>query len=284
MPGRMLPLLIVIFLITACDSGDEAGINRSVGVSEAQSMPPGKDVLAMINGESITQDMLELHMLRRSGGQPGRLSADDRETLLLELVEMELIAQDAAQRGIAENERIQAQMENFRRAVLAQGRIELLRREPVEEQTLRRIYEDRYKEQPHEEYHAHHILVDSAEKAQALIEQLESGAVFAELAREHSQGPSATDSGDLGWFSADQVVGSFARAVAALDRGDYSREPVRTDYGWHVIQLENRRTAEPPSYEEAKDSLRTEAINARVENYVMELRKSSDVTLFRHEE
>lgn len=285
MPGRSLFLLVAVLLITACDKGEEADVRRSAGgVSDARELPTGSDALAMVNNAFITTDMLELHMLRRSGGQPGRLSADDRETLLLELVEMELIAQDAEMHGIAEDERVQAQMENFRRAVLAQARIEQLRREPVAEETLRTLYADRYNEQPYQEYHARHILVDSADQARALITELESGADFAELAREHSQGPSAPDGGDLGWFTENQVTGELAQSVATLDRGAHSRKPVRSEFGWHVVRLEDRRDAEPPLFDEVKDGLKTDAINARVEAYVMELRKSSDVTLFRHEQ
>src|SRR5690606_8167 len=98
------------------------------------------------------------------------------------------------------------------------------------------------------EHKASHILVESEEEANALIEQLNAGADFAELAVEHSIDPSAADGGgDLGWFTSSAMVAPFAQAVEAMEVGTYSSAPVQTQFGWHVILLEDQRTSEPPS-------------------------------------
>ncbi|MEX0731923.1 MAG: peptidylprolyl isomerase [Aquisalimonadaceae bacterium] len=283
MAGRTLTLILASLLVTACGAGDETEVDEHADGGDLSASPEA-GILATINGERITAPMLDMHMARRSGGRPDRLSAEDRETLLLELVEMELIAQDAEERGIGESDHVQAQVNNIRRAVLVQARIEQLRREPVDDETLHALYDRLYARQRLKEYHARHILVDSADEAQTLIAALDSGADFAELARQHSTGPSAPQGGDLGWFTPDQMVEAFARSAVELDQGDYTREPVRTEFGWHVIRLEARRNSDPPPFDKIKDRLRAEAISARIEAYVMELRKSSDVMLFRHPE
>jgi len=256
-----------------------AATESTVGGIVMEALAPG--TLAVVNGESITLDMLELHLSRRSGGHVERLSADDRETLLLELVEMELIAQDARNHAMHADTRVKAQMSNVNRAVLAQTRIERLRQEPVAEMELRTMYDKRYTHQPHQELHARHILVNSEKHARQVIRALDSGGDFISLAREHSQGPLAEDGGDLGWFTADQMVDSFAEAALALPTGKHSREPVATEYGWHVIHMDARRDAEPPDYELVREDLRQRVLAERIRDYLLDLRQDSNVMLIR---
>lgn len=276
-------LLVTTTLLAACGQQSDSHRDQPTGESGHDPSLNGK-VLARVNEESLTTPMLDVHLVYRSGGQPEKVSAEDRETLLLELVEMELIAQDAARQGLGESPRVRARIENTRRAILAQARIAEIRGQAIDEDTLRSLYEQQYADAPLREYRARHILVDTAEEARSLIEQLESGSDFAELARQHSRGSSASRGGDLGWFRTDQVAASFARHATRLEPGDYTREPVQTEMGWHVIRMEDHRETDPPPFQEVRDRLRSRIVKSRIESYVTKLRNESDVTLFRHRE
>ncbi|MCB1556793.1 MAG: peptidyl-prolyl cis-trans isomerase [Alphaproteobacteria bacterium] len=148
----------------------------------------------------------------------------------------------------------------------------------VERALAERISDDKLKESydsliaslpPVEETRARHILVPDEEKARALIESLNEGADFEDLAKENSTGPSGPNGGDLGYFSKDQMVPEFADAAFSLPVGAYSKDPIQTQFGWHVIKVEDRRVRPAPSFESLKPQLeaqlRQQALNDLVE-------------------
>lgn len=268
--GVMLPLAL---LATGCgqDSADE----QSSGEDQVH-------IVAKVNDEPISETMLQLHILRRTGENPEHLDNEERETLLLELVEMTLIAQDARERGLTQDETVRAQMRNLQYAVLAQAMLEELKREPIpDDELLVRFDQLMDHESQRQEYHARHILVTDEEDAQAVIEELDGGEDFAALAERHSRGPTAARGGDLGWFVPGEMVRSFGEAVMDLEVGEHTREPVRTRYGYHVIKLEGQRDRKPPRFEEVSDQLRQSMTQERIEEYVKELRHEGKVELYR---
>jgi peptidyl-prolyl cis-trans isomerase C len=123
--------------------------------------------------------------------------------------------------------------------------------------------------------------VDEQEKAEALIEQLDDAGVdgFAELAKENSLGPTADKGGDLGWFDPRQMVKPFADALTGLEPGSYTKQPVQTQFGWHVILLEETRTAEPPSLEDARANLEAAIRRQKTADALAELRQQAKVDL-----
>ena len=267
-------LLAPALLLTACGSDDDTANH---GDEEIR-------IVAKVNGEPISETMLDLHVMRRTGQNPNSMDADERETLLLELVEMALIAQDAREHGLQEDPTVNARMRNMHHAVLAQAMLETLKSEAVSDEEMLARFDDLVTSEEHaREYHARHILLDNADDAQEVIRHLEDGADFADLAREYSRGPTATRGGDLGWFVPGEMVEPFGQATMALDIGEHTREPVRTRYGYHVIRLEDRRDREPPRFEDVARHLERQLTQERIEAYVKELRQEGDVELYRPE-
>jgi peptidyl-prolyl cis-trans isomerase C len=165
-------------------------------------------------------------------------------------------------------------IENETRGLLAASRIEDLTPPAPTEEEVRAAYEARFADvEEAREFNASHILVESQAEAQVLIADLEDGADFGELARERSTGPSGPNGGQLGWFGEGQMVPAFEEAVAGLEPGDVS-EPVETQFGWHVIRLNDRRNVSAPPLEQVRPQieadLREGAFTAEVERLTEE--------------
>ena len=150
--------------------------------------------------------------------------------------------------------------------------------QPTEEE-LKKAYDEVVKEVKQTQYKARHILVKEEAEAKKLIAELDKKADFAELAKKHSIGPAGKNGGDLDWFSAGQMVKPFSDAAAALEKGAYTKTPVQTQFGWHVILLEDIRTAEPPSFEDAKPQLVAAIQRAKIGEQIIELRKTTTLEL-----
>ncbi len=128
------------------------------------------------------------------------------------------------------------------------------------------------------EYKARHILLQTEEEAKVVIEELKGGANFEELAKAKSQGPSAPNGGDLGWFKAETMVPAFADAVKVMEKGAYSSEGVNTRFGWHVILLEDKRTIEQPAFDDVKQNVQQSLTRKKIESYVDELEGKATIT------
>ena len=144
---------------------------------------------------------------------------------------------------------------------------------------LKKEYQEQIKNAPKEEYKARHILVKTEDEAKEIIKSLKDGADFEKLAKEKSIGPSGPNGGDLGWFTATTMVPEFADAVAKLKKGDITDQPVKTQFGWHVIKLEDTRKVDPPSFDSMKDKLRSIVANKSIQNYLSELHKKAKIEL-----
>ena len=136
-------------------------------------------------------------------------------------------------------------------------------------------YEAQLEQSADMQYKARHILVETQGEAEALVKQLDSGEDFEALAKEFSTGPSGPNGGDLGWFAPDQMVKPFADAVVALDDGAYSKTPVQTQFGWHVILREDSRENEPPTLESVRDAVKQQVEQRKFQDYMQKLRDDS---------
>lgn len=247
------PLLSTAALVTGIALGAQAF---------AQDTPSADTVMATVGGTDITLG----HMLAVRAALPAQYDQVPPEVLfkgvLDQLIQQELLSQ--AHEG--EMSRAAAlQLENERRAVLAADVAEGVVNADLTEERLQAAYEAQYAGAEEEtEYKAAHILVETEEAAQKLVADLEGGANFAALAQEHSIGPSGPSGGDLGWFGDGVMVPEFFAAVSALEVGTVSA-PVQTQFGWHVIKLEETRVKERPTLhavrEEMTNALRQEAFD-----------------------
>ena len=233
----------------------------------AQDEPALDRVVATVGGTEITLG----HMLALRVTLPEQYNQIPPDVLfqgvLDQLVQQELLSQ--AHEG-ALSAAAQLRLDNERRAISAAEVIGEVTAGAVTDAALRDAYESEYGGTTDEtEYRASHILVETEAKAQSLVGEIADGANFAALAQEHSTGPSGPSGGELGWFGAGVMVPEFEGAVTALDVGEVS-DPVQTQFGWHVIKLNETRIKEQPSLDEVRgeltDTLRREALDAHVAN------------------
>jgi len=168
-------------------------------------------------------------------------------------------------------------LENERRAFLAATYVEDVAMAEISDEELQAEYDAQYADaDPVEEFNASHILVETEEEAQALIDALADGADFAELAAESSIGPSGPNGGQLGWFTAGMMVPEFETAVFELEAGEVS-VPVQTQFGWHVILLNEVREQAPPTLDEVRAELVEGLRRARVDDRIEELMSGAEI-------
>jgi len=262
---RYAPLVLIALLgLGACtDKQDTAGDAAST-----------KDAVAVVNGQPVSRETFNDYMGMKQQMQPGMPLNPD--VVLAELVNMELLEQAAEREGIDEQPEVIDQLERQRANLL----INTLLRQKLEAMTFDQAeldtkYQEFLSTIPDQEYHARHILVNTEDEARALIAKLADGSDFAELAKENSIGPSAPSGGDLGWFTADRMVPEFSAAVESLDKGTFTREPVHTQFGWHVIYLEDVRDTQKPAFEDVAEELKGDMRRAFIDQYLADLRDAA---------
>lgn len=272
---RYLPLVAALFTLTGCDQMQTA-LNpaQEAAVDTALS---GK-VIATVNGKPLTQEVLDVYNSQRAakGIQP---DPENPDAPLNELIALELMSQQAQQSGAADNPLVMATMNQLQRSTLAGAAVKaFMDGNQVSDETVKATYDERFGN-PGTEYKARHVLLKTEEKAREVIKMLDDGGDFAEVAMENSTGPSALQGGDLGWFSAQQMVKPFSDAAAAMEPGSYSKDPVETQFGWHVILLEDTRDATPPPFDDIKERLRMQLANQQLQQHIEAVRGSANVEI-----
>jgi peptidyl-prolyl cis-trans isomerase C len=240
----------------------------------AQDTPSLETVMARVGETEITLG----HMLALRAGLPEQYSQLPPEVLfkgvLDQLVQQTLLMQ--AQEGDLSTV-TQLRLDNETRAIVAAGVVGRVTSDVVTDEALNQAYEAEYaKAEPATEYRAAHILVETEEAAQKLIDEIAGGANFAALAQEHSIGPSGASGGELGWFGEGVMVPEFFEAVAALEVGAVSA-PVQTQFGWHVIQLNETRIKEKPSLEDVRPDLTETLQRQAFESFMAALEAGTEV-------
>lgn len=241
----------------------------------AQDAPSADTVMATVGETEITFG----HMLALRAGLPQQYDQLPADVLfkgvLDQLIQQTLLMQaDGAEMSLAGRLRL----ENESRAIMAAEHAEEAIGAALNDEALQAAYDARYADAaPETEYKAAHILVETEEEARKLVSELEGGANFAALAQEHSIGPSGPSGGDLGWFGAGVMVQEFFDAVTALEAGAISA-PVQTQFGWHVIMLNETRTKERPSLDEVRDELADEIRRKAFEDLIAELTAAAEIT------
>ena len=235
----------------------------------------GPRTLVMIDDFAVT----DLHFALFAN-QTGRSPKDGQGQLnmLNELATHFMIANSPEGKALTEQAEVKAALEVARARLIAQSFINSsLQQTPIEEEELRTLYAAQYGDTQQTEYKARHILLKTEDEAKAVIVELDGGADFATLAKEKSIGPSKTAGGDLGWFESKQMVSEFATATADMDNGAYSRSPVQTRFGWHVILREDSRELPPPTFETAKPELEKQVQRERVAKAIAEIKENTRI-------
>lgn len=242
---------------------------------QAQDTPNADMVVATVNGTDITLG----HMLMVKAGLPEQYQQIPTEALWDGIMD-QLIQQTALSQtdDAVETKRVMLALENERRALLASEAIASAAADGVTDEAIQEAYNAQYADADMgTEYNASHILVETEEEAQAIIEELNGGADFSALASEKSTGPSGPNGGELGWFGAGMMVEPFQAAVEQMEPGSLSA-PVQTQFGWHVIKLNETRTAEAPSLDSVRDELASTLQNDLVKSKIDEVVAAATVT------
>jgi peptidyl-prolyl cis-trans isomerase C len=229
-------------------------------------------VLARVNGVDIHMKEVR-HFMQQQSKEVSPQQA------LIEMINVELLAQAAKDQGMLNDEALMLEIKRNTSGIIASHYLNnYLDHLEISDEDLQKRYQQDYKESSQaKEYNANHILLDSEAEARDMIKQLDGGADFSELAKKHSTGPSGKNGGSLGWFKKADMVEPFAEATAALSPGKYSKDPVQTQFGWHVILLNETRTPEPPSFESVRDHIRTTIAAENIRNMVKALHEKANI-------
>ncbi|MFB2594642.1 peptidylprolyl isomerase [Paracoccus sp. p4-l81] len=251
-----------------------AGATAMMLALPAQAEVTGETVVATVNGEQIT---LAQMIAVREGLQEqfGQMPPQELYDAILD----QMVRQVAlSQVGDGEKtKRDEVALVLDRRAYLAGAVLERAARVEVPEEQLKAAYDKQFASaEPKQEFNAAHILVETEDEAKAIKAEIDGGKDFGEIAKEKSTGPSGPNSGDLGWFTLDMMVQPFADAVSKLEAGKVS-DPVQTQFGWHVIRLNEVRNAAVPSFDEVKDQLAAQAQSQAMEAKMTEVMEAAKV-------
>ena len=231
-------------------------------------------VVATVDGQDIT--LGQMIVMRQSVQDPA-MAGMPPEALWDTLLD-QLVRQAAVAAAAEDTPALRAQQELQRRNTAATAFVgQMAEAEPSDEE-LQAAYDKLFADaEAVKEYNAAHILVETEEEAKEIKAELDGGADFGDLAEQHSTGPSGPNRGDLGWFAADQMVPPFAEAVAAMEKGAVS-DPVKTDFGWHVIKLNETRMQEAPELSDVRDQLAQMVRREKVEAEIERIAGAAEVT------
>jgi peptidyl-prolyl cis-trans isomerase C len=284
-----------IILAAVCSAGLMSGCNQSTeqtaavatndsqrsatlpAKTEAEAAEMDVNTLLTVNSKPVTRAMYSLYFQDRMRGVPdAKTSPEMQMGVLNELANILIVSQQAEKDGLAEREDVKASLELLKAKLLTQVSIQehASKHQPSDEE-IQKVYDAEYANQSNTEYKARHILVKEEEEAKQLITKLDEGGDFAELAKKHSTGPTGKDGGDLGWFDAEQMVEPFSEALTGMEKGKYSATPVKTQFGWHVILLEDSRQSPAPTLESVKGKIQTTLQQKALTDYMQGLRDSS---------
>ena len=244
-----------------------------------QSVPAVDNPVARVNGQDIRQSDI-LRMLEQLPAEVRQMPQGQLFTLLLErAIDRSLVIAAARKSRLSDDPAIQARLKAAEDDLLWAAFLERKVQDGLTEKRVRKAYDRISGEAAEEEVKARHILLASEEDARSVIRALEGGREFQAVARDKSIGPSRESGGDLGYFSRSQMVDEFSTAAFAMNVGEFSKAPVKTQFGWHVILLENRRRAEVPSMQEAMPQIQQEVTREILSEVLGGLRKGADIEI-----
>src|SRR5258706_12650271 len=253
------------------------GPSPPVWAQAAAKNAPASSKPVPVTGKPIPKSRLEFIVKQRATqGQPD--SEQARKSILDNLISQEVVAQEADRRGFGKSADVRAQLELMRQQVLVQAIIQdHLKAHPPKDEDLLAEYNKLKASRGDKEYKARHILVDKDSEANEIIAQLKKGAKFEDLAKQSKDPGSKEKGGDLDWNPPGTFVKPFAEALAKLEKGKYTETPVQTQFGWHVIQLDDVRNLQFPAFDTVKQQLLSRMQEQEVQKVVSELRSKAKI-------
>src|SRR4051812_45732686 len=234
-------------------------------------------VLAKVNGAEIRQSDLALAEEELGPSLAQMDPATKKENVLAFLIDMKIVSKAAEDKKVENNEDFKKRLAFTRNRLLMDSLLATEGKAATTDDAMKKVYEDASKQITGEqEVHARHILVETEDEAKAVAEELKKGADFAELAKKKSKDPGASDGGDLGFFTKDQMVPEFSTVAFALEPGKIS-DPVKSQFGWHVIKVEEKRNRKAPDFEQVKSQVETYVTRKAQADYVGKLREAAKI-------
>ncbi len=239
-----------------------------------------EELFATVNGEQISTKEFDQFVNAISNGSitSDKLTPEQRKQLTDRLIGIHVAAGEAAKAGLDKEGDTAVQLSLWRNNILSDAIVkQYTDKNPTTDAEIQAEYDTQIAAMPRE-YHARHILVKTKEEADTLLAQLKAGGDFAVLAKKNSKDPgSAANGGDLGWFSPSSMVKEFGAAVTSLENGKMTETPVQTQYGFHIIKLEESRAPSPPALADVKTQVESLVKNKKIEKYLEELRKTAKI-------
>ncbi|ETR77473.1 peptidyl-prolyl cis-trans isomerase [Afipia sp. P52-10] len=250
----------------------------SAGQVRAQDANP---VLAKVNGVEIRQSDLNMAEEELGAAQLAQMDpATKRDNLLSYVIDLKIVAKAAEDKKIGETDDFKKSLAFARERLLMDKLLTSEAKAATTDEAMRKVYDEAAKQMGgEEEVRARHILVETEGEAKQIAEELKKGADFAELAKKKSKDPGASDGGDLGYFTKEQMVPEFSTAAFALEPGKIS-DPIKSQFGWHIIKVEDKRKRKPPEFDQVKPQIETYVTRKAQADLVSKLRETAKIERF----
>jgi peptidyl-prolyl cis-trans isomerase C len=262
------------FVLLAAGSLVLGGLTLTVRAYAADADP----VLVRVNGSDIKESDVKLAEEELGPSLPAQMdAATKRESIINYLIDMRVVAKAAEGRKLADSDDFKRRAEFTRQRLLMDALLSVDGKAALTDEAERKVYEDAAKQiSGDQEVHARHILVETEDEAKQVVAELKKGADFADLAKKKSKDPGASDGGDLGFFTKDQMVPEFSTAAFSLEPGKIS-DPVKSQFGWHIIKVEEKRSRKAPDFEQVKPQIETYLTRKAQAETVTKLRAEAKV-------
>lgn len=258
----------------------------AISSSKAETKPKPLEkmetkIVATVDGKPIFLSEI-IGMAQRLPEQYRKMSLEAvYPSLLTRAIDSKLVTLEGRRAGFSKDPDVKKRLLDVEDQIISEIFLTKTIGSQVTEKALQKIYSDTKSEMASgDQIKARHILLDSEEKAMEIIKKLQAGGEFAKLASEYSTGPSAASGGDLGWFGEGQMVPEFSKAAFALNPGDIVTKPVKTQFGWHIILVEDRKVSAPPSFDEAKEQLASTMSQKLLKELIETLRTKAKIVRF----
>ena len=260
-------------LLAACNKGGTPTASSAASAAAT----PANDTVATVNGTNVSRTEYDIYTksLLEGKNPPPELTSEQKGQILDQLISMQLLAAQGEKDGLDKNPDVEARMALVRMRILSdQESVKYIKDHEPTDQELHAEFDKIIANGEATEYHARHILVDSKDKAEKLIKKIQGGAKFEDVAKAESSDPSKAQGGDLGWFNPNGMVKPFADAVRKLKKGEMTTEPVQSQFGWHIIKVEETRE---PSFDQLKPQIANRLAQKKLFAYIEDMKKTATV-------
>jgi peptidyl-prolyl cis-trans isomerase C len=276
----------VLAVLAACQPKGSAPSSAAAGAPAGATSAPAASTdnsapVAIVNGTPISRQLFEFYAKGMANKKSfAEVTPEQKDQALDNLIRAQVVTQEAIKEGLDKDPSIAPILTLSQWNVLQQELSErYLKDKQATEQETRAEYETQVGLLPKQEYHASHILVATEPFATKIIAELEKGGNFADIAKRESMDPSKNNGGDIGWLTPDRMMKPFADALVSLKKGDYTHKPVQTQYGWHIIRLDDTREVTPPAFDQPQIRQRLEQVvqGKKFKSYTDNLMKSAQI-------